>query len=142
MDNESDMSRLTLQILTGLVGLATVALASMQLGFGVHGPVYASAELPESPILDSNLRFFGGMGLGLGLILLWIVPSIERQTVLFRAVWICALLGGIGRLISVAAAGSPSNLLVGFTILEVIGAPLFIWWQHRVALTGGGWRRS
>jgi hypothetical protein len=32
--------------------------------------------------------------------------------------------------------GSPSGLLVGFTVLEVIGAPLLVWWQHRVALAG------
>jgi hypothetical protein len=73
------------------------------------------------------------MGLGLGLALLWMLPSIERQTALFRAVWICALLGGIGRLISVAAVGSPSHLLVAFTLVEVIGAPVLIYWQHRLA---------
>jgi len=128
------MSRFALQILTGLVGLATVGLGTVQVGFGVNSPLYASANLPEFPILDSNLRFFGGMGLGLGLILLWIIPSIERQAVLFRAVWVCALLGGIGRLASVVAVGSPSNLLVGFTVLEVIGAPVCVYWQHRVAV--------
>ena len=127
------MGRLTLQIITGLVGLATVGLGSIQVVFGVNSPLYASAGLPDFPILDSNLRFFGGMGLGLGLILIWIIPTIHKQSALFRAVWVCALLGGIGRLISVAAVGSPSVLLVGFTILEVIGAPLFIYWQHCVA---------
>jgi len=129
------MGRLTLQILTGLMGLATVGLGAMQLSFGIRSPLYASAGLPEFPILDSNLRFFGGLGLGLGLILLWVVPSIERQTVLFRAVWICALLGGVGRLVSLAAVGSPSRLLLLFTVLEVTGAPFFIYWQHRVALS-------
>jgi hypothetical protein len=129
------MSRRALQIVNGLIGLATVGLGTLQLVFGVNSPRYAAANLPEFPILDSNLRFFGGMSLGLGLVLLWILPSIERQNALFRAVWICALLGGIGRLISVAAVGSPSHLLVGFTLLEVIGAPVLIYWQHQVAIS-------
>lgn len=126
-------SRLGLQVVNGVVGLMTVGLGSVQLAFGVGSPLYAAANLPAFPILDSNLRFFGGLGLGLGLILLWILPSIERQTALFRGVWLCAFLGGIGRLISVAAVGSPSDLLVGFTVLEVIGAPLLVYWQGRVA---------
>lgn len=128
------MSRRALQVVNGLLGLATAGLGTTQLAFGVSSPLYAAAHLPHFPILDSNLRFFGGMGLGLGLILLWILPSIERQTALFRGVWVCALLGGLGRLVSVAAVGSPSPLLLGFTLLEVIGAPLLVYWQHRVAL--------
>ncbi len=42
--------------------------------------MYAQAKLPSFPILDTNLRFFGGLGFGLGLILLWSVVGLERQT--------------------------------------------------------------
>lgn len=126
-------SRLGLQVVNGVVGLMTVGLGLVQLTFGVKHPLYAEAELPLFPILDSNLRFFGGMALGLGLVVLWILPTIERQAALFRGVWLCAFLGGIGRLISAAAVGSPSDLLVSFTVLEVIGAPLLVYWQARVA---------
>lgn len=127
------MSRRPLQIVNGLVGLATVGLGAIQVLFGISSPLYAGASIPSLPILDSNLRFFGGLALGLGLVLLWLLPSIERQGALFRAVWICAFLGGVGRLISWPAVGSPSELLLGFTVLEVLGAPALIYWQHRVA---------
>jgi hypothetical protein len=79
------------------------------------------------------LRFFGGLGLGLGLILLWSIAGIEHQTILFRVAWGLGFLGGVGRLISFFTVGSPSIPLTAFTILEVIGAPLFIYWQSRLS---------
>jgi hypothetical protein len=127
------MSRRALQVVNALIGIATAGLGSVQLAFGVDSPLYASANLPQFPVLDSNLRFFGGMGLGIGLALLWIVPSIERQASVFRVVWICAFLGGVGRLVSAALAGVPSQMLMAFTILEVVGAPVLIYWQNKVA---------
>ena len=127
------MSRKALQLLNALVGLFTVALAGMQLALGVNSPIYDSLGLPGAPPLDSNLRFFGGMGLGLGLLLLWVVPRVERQTVLYRVFWYCAFLGGIGRVISIAAVGWPRPLVIGITALEVVGAPVFLYWQSRVA---------
>ena len=131
------MSRRLLQIVNGIVGLVTVGLSTIQVIFGVRSPLYAAASLPDFPILDSNLRFFGGLGLGLGLVLLWILPSIERRSLLFRALWLCAFLGGVGRLISWQLVGSPSDLLIVFTVLEVVGAPLLVYWQHRVAESSG-----
>jgi hypothetical protein len=94
------MSRRLLQAVTAAVGILTILLAGMQFALGANSPVYATIDLPESPVLDSNLRFFAGMGLGLGLGLLWIVPAIERRTTAFRLIWCCAFLGGLGRVIS------------------------------------------
>jgi outer membrane scaffolding protein for murein synthesis (MipA/OmpV family) len=89
--------------------------------------------LPRSPLLDSNLRFFAGVWLGLGITMLWLVPSIERQGTLFRAIWGAIFLGGVGRLLSLASLGAPPASFIGFTILEIVGAPAFVYWQHRLA---------
>jgi hypothetical protein len=45
------MSRRLLQIVNGLVGVATVGLGTVQVIFGVRSPLYAAADLPEFPIL-------------------------------------------------------------------------------------------
>ncbi|WOJ91762.1 DUF4345 domain-containing protein (plasmid) [Methylocapsa polymorpha] len=108
--------------LTGLVGL-----------MGLDDPLYAAANLPRDATLDSNLRFYGGVWLGLGLAVLWVVPRIERETALFRAVWLMIFIGGLGRLMSLVLVGPPLLPFIGFTALEVIGAPFFIWWQSKVA---------
>jgi hypothetical protein len=131
------MSRRLLQAANALLGLATVALAGMSLALGAASPVYAGEGVPEIPALDGNLLFFGGMGLGLGLILLWITPSIERNTTLFRAVWICAPLGGIGRLVFMAVVGQPPVPMIVFTALEVPLVPVLLVWQSRVAARVG-----
>ena len=126
------MSRRLLQLLTGLVALATVVLGTIQITFGVENPLYGGG-IPAHPVLDSNLRFFAGLGLGLGLLFFWILPRIERHAVLFRVGWLCAFLGGVGRLISMPAVGLPPAPIVAITILEVAGAPLFVYWHSRVA---------
>ena len=80
------MSRLPLQICTALLALIPIVTGIVSM-LGVKDPLYRPLGLPGAPVLDSNLRFFGGIWLGLGLAMLWLVPSIERQGTLFRALW-------------------------------------------------------
>jgi len=101
-------------VLTGIVTM-----------FGLFDPIYASVGIPANAVLDSNLRFFGGVWLGLGIALYWLVPNIEKQTILFRVLWGMIFLGGIGRLLSMAFLALPPLPFVGFTVLEVVGARLF-----------------
>jgi hypothetical protein len=126
------MSRLLLQICTAALALVPIITGIVSMR-GVHDPLYRSLGLPEAPVFDSNLRFFGGVWLGLGLGLLWTVPHIEQQGTLFRWLWIAVFLGGIGRLVSWLAVGRPPAPFVGFTLLEILGAPLFIYWQWLLA---------
>lgn len=128
-----NLSRTGLQLVNVLLALLTIMLAGASLLFGADSPVYEPGSLTSTPALDSNLRFMGGMGLGLGLALLWITPNIERHTTVFRVVWLCALLGGLGRLLSAAMAGMPPLPMILFAAIEVPGVPLLIYWQTRVA---------
>ncbi len=126
------MSRRNLQIATAV--LAAVPTLTGLLGMaGVSDPLYSRSDLPPDAMLDSNLRFYSGCWLGVGLAALWLVPRIEREGALFRALWSMIFLGGLGRLLSLVCIGMPLPPFIGFTILEVVGAPIFIWWQHRVA---------
>jgi len=126
------MGKRLLQITTALLGLVPL-LTGLITMLGVHDPLYSAAGIPALAVLDSNLRFFGGVWLGLGIAILWLVPRIETETVLFRAIWGAIFLGGAGRLLSILLVGTPPIPFVGFTALELIGAPLFIYWQHSVA---------
>jgi Domain of unknown function (DUF4345) len=126
------MSERALQITTGI--LAAVPVLTGALGMmGLDDPLYAGTQLPRDATLDSNLRFFGGVWCGLGLTAFWLIPGIARQTVLFRALWLMIFIGGLGRLTSLLLLGTPFLPFVGFTLLEIVGAPLFVWWQAKVA---------
>jgi hypothetical protein len=130
-----------LQITTSMLGLIPVLTGIIGL-LGINDPLYASLALPRSPLLDSNMRFFAGLWLGFGIAMLWLVPSIEGQTILFRVLWGAVFLGGVGRLLSMISVGLPSAQFVGFTVLEIVGAPLFVYWQSRVAQSAGGIREA
>ena len=127
------MNKRNLQIAMAILGAVPVLTGLIGL-MGLSDPLYARLNLPTDATLDSNLRFYSGMWLGVGLAAWWVVPRIDRETALFRTLWLMIFLGGIGRLISLASAGLPFVPFVGFTALEIVGAPLFVWWQHRVAV--------
>jgi hypothetical protein len=51
-------------------------------------------------------------------------------------IWGAIFVGGIGRVLSIGLTGTPPAPFLFFTLLEMLGAPLFIYWQHRVAQAG------
>lgn len=126
------MNKKNLQIATAI--LAAVPVLTGLIGMlGIYDPLYASLNLPKDPLLDSNMRFFAGVWLGLGLSVYWLIPNIEKQTALFRIAWGMIFIGGLGRLISMASVGAPPMPFIVFTLLEVMGAPLFVLWQSRIS---------
>lgn len=128
------MSKRSLQIVLGI--LAIIPITTGLLGMlGVRDPPYVAAGVPPIVILDSNLRFYSGVWFGLGLALYWVIPTIERQTVLFRALWTMIFIGGIGRLLSMTMLAWPPVPFVAFTALEIVGAPFFVLWQSRLSKT-------
>ena len=130
------MSRRALQIVTGLLGAIPIATGLIGL-LGVRDPLLVRC-VPIS--LDSNLRFYSGLWLGFGIAMYSILPSIERQTVLFRAFWGAIFLGGLGRFVSTVGVGAPPAPFLAVIALELVGAPFFILWQRQVA--GAGANRS
>jgi len=126
------MSKRGLQITSAVLGAIPIVTGFVGMT-GISDTLYASLSLPASPLLDSNLRFFGGVWLGLGVAMYCIIPNIEKETLLFRALWGMIFVGGIGRLISMLMVALPPVPFVGFTALEIIGAPLIVLWQARLA---------
>lgn len=130
------MHKRPLQIATAVLGAVPVLTGAVGM-MGLSDPLYASAEIPAQALLDSNLRFLSGIWLGLGLAVFWLIPRIEQHTVLYRLLWGMIFMGGIGRLLSMVFTGLPPLPFIGFTVLEIVGAPIFVLWQARIASATG-----
>ncbi len=124
------MSRLALQIVTGFLGVIPITTGCIGL-LGLRDPLYSRCGIPVA--LDSNMRFYAGLWLGLGIAMYSILPSIERQTVLFRGFWGAVFIGGLGRIASVVFMGAPPAPFFAVIVLELVGAPVFVLWQRQVA---------
>lgn len=130
------MSRKPLQILLTILGLIPTVTGILTM-MGIYDPLLQSLNLPHDPLLDSELRFLGGIWLGLGLTVLVTARSLEKHLFLYRVLWVMIFIGGVGRLISMVLVGMPPIPFIGFTVLEIVGAPLFLYWHQQVVKTGG-----
>jgi hypothetical protein len=127
------MSKRALQITMGTLGLIPVTTGLVGL-LGLRDPLYVRFGVVPNVVLDSNLRFFAGVWLGVGVTLFVILRRIERHGPIFRALWAMIFLGGLGRALSIVDAGWPPPPFLGVLALELVGAPLFVLWHRRVEL--------
>jgi hypothetical protein len=113
--------------ITGFMGI----LSGITPDFGDFYRVSVSSAVEGNIILDSNMRYFSGLWLGIGLTLFWMIPAPEQQRTVFRLVSGMIFIGGLGRLISMVVFGVPSPVFVTFALLELF-FPLLILWQNKI----------
>jgi len=123
--------RLALRLLTTGLGLVAIAIGLFGLVFGMKNPAFGVSAVAAPAMLDTALRYYAGLWLGVGLCSLWVAPRIEREPSLFRALWAMVFVGGIGRIISLATVGSAGPLFIVFMIIEVVGGPSILLLHHR-----------
>ena len=118
-----------LQVIVAILGLLPFIVGTLGLIGGVEFYIPAEAATPN---LDSQFRFMSGWDVGLAVIVWWIVPNIERQTVLFRIVCGAVFLGGLGRLAAWYFTGAPGAAVVVVIAIELF-VPMLIPWQAYIA---------
>lgn len=134
-------SKRCLQALVAVLALVPVAV-------GAEGVLTGSSFLthaPSRPVdLDSHFRYLSGIFLAVGLMFCATVPSIERKTNLFRLAAALVVVGGLGRLVSLMVAGTPTAPHLAGLFLELAVVPSLVIWQASVSrrTTGFGRIRS
>jgi len=108
---------------------ALILLAGADVATWIFGVEYIEVE--NFAELDSALRFFGALFLGIAGVFAWSIPRIERAAPVFQIVSAAMVLGAVGRLISAIDVGWPNAPAVTLMVLEasVLG---FALWQLRV----------
>ena len=71
MDN--DLSRKLLQICTFILALVPTVTGVLNM-IGINDPIFKELNLLRSPLLDSDLRFLGGIGRLISMILVGMPP--------------------------------------------------------------------
>ena len=87
--------------------------------------------------LDSHYRYLSGLLLAAGIALASCVAGIERKTARFRLLALLVFVGGLGRLLSLTLAGTPSGPHLAGLAMELAGLPLLVLWQARIASRSG-----
>jgi hypothetical protein len=89
---------------------------------------------PPFPVdLDSHYRYLSGLLLGIGLVFLASIPSIESKGAVFRTLGFVILIGGLARLYSLIENGAPGFGHQFGLVMELVVVPGIVLWQARVA---------
>jgi len=121
----------TLRALAWAMGVACVAIGLMHVLFGTAS---IPGELTAGATVDSRERFYNAIFAGYGLAWCW---AAHQRPIPARVVrWLAAifLLGGIGRLLSMAVHGRPHWFQLPLTALELVLPPIY-WWLTRARRT-------
>lgn len=120
-----------------LLQAVLLILSLSPLGIGALGALGGPAGLGEAGAAArdaaSHFRYLSGVFVGVGVMLLAVIPAIERESRLFGLIAAAVIIGGLARLAGVAADGWPSiGHRVGL-VLELGVTPGLWWWQRRLA---------
>lgn len=117
------MARL-LRVIALAMGIACVAIGAFHFVLGIAS---VPGEGAAGATVDSRERFYGAVFLGYGLAWLW---AARRSPIPSTAVrWLAGvfLLGGLGRLVSLAVHGPPQWFQIVLTVIELVLPPLYFW---------------
>ncbi len=122
----------TLRVLVLLMGVACAAIGVLHFCLGISS---VPGEGSAGATVDSRERFYGAVFLGFGLAWIWT----SRQTPIPASTvrWLAGifLLGGVGRLLSLAVHGAPQWFQVVLMVIELALPPVYF------ALAGADQRR-
>jgi hypothetical protein len=113
-------------VIGGLVAITT-GLVAIVGGIDTF-PGSPSAENPA----DNEARFLNAIWVAFGVAILWVVPRVERETLLVRFLGAAIFLGGLARLASIIDVGEPADLQYVLMGIELVLGPLLIGWQALV----------
>src|SRR5215470_11872875 len=128
------MKRIVLQFLLAIGGLLMFfRFGGPALIFGATGPgPFGNRWLPQGTntplLLDADLRFFGAMMLGLGVVFFWMIARIEASGPLVYILSVAVALGAAARIyarIAYGSAGTAGTIPIAIeSIIPILLIPL------------------
>ena len=119
-----------------LLQAAVLLAGTVPVSAGAAGVLFGAALFTNGSTgadLDSHVRYLSGLLLAIGLVFWSRIPTIERRPCLFRLLAGIVVVGGLGRLVGVLLARSPSLSIFAALAMELVVTPLLCVWQARIA---------
>ncbi len=113
----TDQMRKVLQVFLVLFGVIAIAIALLHI---VFGPSAIPGSVPVNATMDSEDRFYATLFAAYGVALLWCVKDIEQKSRFVYFLQATFFLGGLARIVSIAAVGLPDPFFVAMLILELV----------------------
>jgi hypothetical protein len=99
------------------------------------GPRMLGSGIVAATDLDSHFRYLSGLLLAIGLGYASTIPCIEMHGGRFRLLTCIVVVGGVGRLLSLLAIGTPSPVMLAALAMELLVTPGLALWQRRIVRT-------
>ena len=122
------------QVFLGLFGVSAIAIAALHI---VLGPAAIPGSIPVNATMDSEDRFYATLFAAYGVALLWSIKDIERKSMVVYFLALTFFVGGLARLVSLAAVGLPNTFFVAMTVLELLIPFFMAFMQSRIAEPAG-----
>jgi hypothetical protein len=136
----ASLSRRLLQVAAGLSAIHFLTGGGFYLWRGVGGlslftpsPLPIDAANPMWANIDYMLRALAGIWFALGVMLAYIIPSIERQSAWFALIFLAVFAMGAGRFLSFLVFGPAPGNSTGAMISEFVLPVVYVVWQRHVA---------
>ena len=132
------MKKIILQVLLGISALLMFfRFGGPALIFGATGPgPFGNAWLADGKtatlLLDADLRFFGAMMLGLGVIFLWTIARVKALGSMIYILASAVALGAAARIYSRVAYGNPGTAGTIPVIIEAVLPFLLVLLRYHV----------
>ncbi len=124
------IERRLLQLAVAIACLVPLSVGGWSI---IHGPHFLGRAAAIPTDLDSHFRYLSGIFVAVGLAFATCIPGIERKTARFRLLGSLIVCGGLARLVSLTAVGTPSLGHQFGLGIELGVVPLLMLWQARVA---------
>jgi len=118
------------QAFLGLFGVSAIVIAALHV---ILGPAAIPGSIPVNATMDSEDRFYATLFAAYGAALLWCIRDVERKSMAVYVLALTFLVGGLARLVSMAAVGLPSPFFIAMTVLELLIPFFMAFMQSRIA---------